>query len=199
MVTPNDINTFWFDGKVDELIFPAHMAAKWFTKDENFDELIREKFEDTLWAATRGELDHWLETDEGTLAFIVLLDQFSRNLYRDLPEEYSQDEQVLAIALKSIDEGVDKRLPPVCRVFIYLPLEHSEDLELQERSVHLFEKLLEDSPKEMASFAALAYDYAKKHRDMIKQWGRFPYRNEQLGRETTPAEKEFLKQPNSRF
>ena len=199
MVEAKDTLDFWFGDERGKDYFPANMVGKWFTKDEQFDEEIRQRFDEALWAATRGELDHWLESDEGRLALIVLLDQFSRNLYRDQKEEYSQDAQVLDIALKALEEGLDKRLAPIERVFVYLPLEHSEDLALQERSVELFTQLEQAASPQMKKFAALALDFARRHRDMIKEWGRFPYRNDQLDRKTTKEEEVFLKRPDSRF
>ena len=199
MVDAREILDFWFGKTRGSDYFPQAMVGKWFTKDEKFDEEIRQRFDETLWAATKGELDHWLQSDEGTLAFIILLDQFSRNLYRDQKEEYTQDAQVLKLALKALDDGLDTRLAPIERVFVYLPLEHSEDLNLQHRSVDLFTKLAEEASPSMKPFAENALDYAKRHRDMIKEWGRFPYRNDQIGRETTKEEEEFLKKPDSRF
>jgi uncharacterized protein (DUF924 family) len=130
-----------------------------------------------------------------------LLDQFSRNIYRGTAKAFSQDSLALDVCLRGIEKGFDKRLHPVERLFFYMPLEHSEDLEMQKKSVEYFsvlEKTFTSTPS-LVSIISEFKNYAEKHYVIIERFGRFPHRNEVLGRESTPQEIEFLKQPGSSF
>ena len=137
----------------------------------------------------RDELDSMANDPQGCLALIILLDQFSRNMFRGSAQAFAADEKALAHARTAVERGLDQQLPPFQRTFVYLPFEHSESLADQDRSVALFEALGDEN----------TYDYAVRHRDIIVRFGRFPHRNVILGRESTPEELEFLKEPGSSF
>lgn len=187
-----DIIRFWFDRLPHESGTGSYRKV-WFAKDPAFDQEIETRFRSVYEQAAAGKLDHWQETAIGSLALILLLDQFPRNLFRGQSRAFATDDKALAIAQRLIDQGRDQDLPPIQRWFVYLPLMHSENLDHQNQCVELFETLRENPEIESA------YIYALKHRDVIEQFGRFPHRNPFLGRTTTPEEAEFLKQPGSSF
>lgn len=153
----------------------------WFAKDAEFDRQFREKFLALHEAAMRGDLQHWEATAQETLALLVLLDQFPRNAFRDSPRMYASDGLARKIANAAIDKGFDREVPADLRLFMYLPLGHSEDLSDQERSVALARGLGEPD-----------MSHAVGHRDIIKRFGRFPHRNPILGRKMKPDEQKFL-------
>lgn len=180
---------FWFGTGSDR----GKEQKFWFIKNKEFDEEVRSRFLPTYHAAAAGKLDDWKESPESCLALILLLDQFPRNMFRDSPQSFATDEKALETAKYALKQGYDIQLLPVQRWFIYLPFEHSENLEHQRQAVALFETL-EDDPQSASSI-----DYAKRHLEVIKRFGRFPHRNAVLGRESTPEEEEFLQQPGSSF
>lgn len=188
------ILTFWFDHPKAPGSEYGRQRSVWFKKDPAFDETIRAHFLSDYEQAAAGQLAHWLGQPRDCLALIVLLDQFPRNLFRQSPRSYATDELALTAARYAIAQGYDQALLPVERIFIYLPFEHSEALADQETSVRLASALAEQSP-ELISIL----DYAIRHQAVIQRFGRFPHRNEVLGRPSTPAEAEFLTQPGSRF
>jgi uncharacterized protein (DUF924 family) len=175
---------------------PGHGAFRpeWFRKDAAFDAIIRERFGADVDAALSTTLD--AGTDQALLARILLLDQFTRNIFRDTPRAFSGDAQALKIAETLVAAGRDKNLSPFQRWFVYLPFEHSESLLDQERAVALFAGLRREMQNEAFDSA---YDYALRHRAVIERFGRFPHRNAILARVSTPGEIEFLKQPGSSF
>lgn len=183
---------FWF-GDEREVGFP-HFRNEWFRKRAETDAAVRERFLAIHERGARGELEHWRETLLGSLAYVVLFDQFPRNMFRDTAHAFAFDGLALAAAEEALIKGFDTRVPPPMRMFFYLPFEHSEALAYQERAVALFERMAHNEP----SLADLP-EYAKKHRDVIARFGRFPHRNRLLGRENTPEEEAFLKQPGSSF
>ena len=187
----DDIHAFWF-GELDEDGLPDPAQDRlWFTKRAETDRLITERYARLLEQAALGKLDEWATTDRGLIALIVLLDQFSRNIHRDSPEAFAADDRALALALAAIEAGRDAGLPLIHRVFLYLPLEHTEDLAVQDRCVALFESLTEENDSaRVRGFV----DYAHAHRDVIAHFGRFPHRNNLLGRETTEEELAYLKE-----
>ena len=128
-----------------------------------------------------------------------MLDQFPRNAFRGQPDAFASDAQALRVALAGIERGHDKALPPMARVFCYLPLEHAEDLAMQRRSVALFSALVEAPDAEPADFLAVTLDFAHKHLEVIERFGRFPHRNAVLGRVNTAAEQDYLAQPGAGF
>lgn len=155
----------------------------WFSKSDDFDRQIRERFGELHAAAANGELDNWRKEPESALALIILLDQFSRNLYRDDARAFAQDEKACEIADAAIESGFPEKVDPELRSFFYMPFMHSEKIADQRRSISLQHALGgRDSLK-----------YAIIHHDIIHRFGRFPHRNKVFGRYTTPAEQAFLK------
>lgn len=190
MITARDVLDFWF---------AEENAAHWFAADDAFDARIEARFGEATRAAAQGELDAWAETADGWLALLILLDQFSRNLYRGDARAWAQDDKAQPLALSGIAQGLDRQLPPLQRLFAYLPLEHAEDMPLQQQSVSLFEQLCVDAPAEQRSRFELFVDYARRHREVIERFGRFPHRNDVLGRASTPDELSYLAQPGAGF
>jgi uncharacterized protein (DUF924 family) len=188
-----EVLSFWF-GEPDEDTSYAARRKLWFGKAPDFDRAISERFRSLMDQAAAGQLDSWQRTPHGALALLILLDQFPRNIYRGAPQAFASDLKALAVAKTAIDRKFDQELKPLERMFLYLPLEHSEMMPNQARSVSLFEQLAAERSELQDTL-----DYAIKHRDVIDRFGRFPHRNEILGRESTPEEVEFLKQPGSSF
>jgi uncharacterized protein (DUF924 family) len=176
---------------------PDHGAYRpeWFHKDEAFDATIDERFGAAV-EAVLNDPTPVNQLDADLLATILLLDQFTRNIFRGTPRAFAGDAQALKIAGSLVATGRDKNLPPWQRWFAYLPFEHSELLLEQERSVALFSALAREMRHEAFDSAC---DYALRHREVIERFGRFPHRNAILGRKSTVAEIEFLKQPGSSF
>lgn len=170
---------FWFE----ELTRAQH-----FKKDLALDALIKERYETLLVEVKNRQHDALAATPEGVLSLIIVLDQFSRNIYRNMPESFAQDEQALQYAMDAVAAGLDQLVPLERRGFLYMPYMHSESLEVQTASLPLFLSVNESM-----------HEYAVKHRDIIVKFGRFPHRNAILGRESTPEEAEFLTQEGSSF
>lgn len=190
---------FWFGTLAGPQDYPADKAPLWFKKSAETDALIHDRFGDRVAAAQRGELQAWATTPRTTLALIVLLDQFSRNIYRDTPDAFAGDALTVPLVLAALARGEDRALALIERVFLYLPLEHAESLELQDRSVAAFEGLLAEAEAAFRPHAEAFLDYAKRHREVISRFGRFPHRNLILGRQSTPEELAYLAQPGSGF
>lgn len=186
-----DILDFWF-GMTDN---PEYGKPRkfWFAKSEGFDEEVKSRFLATYEQAARGELDHWQASPQGSLALIILLDQFPRNMFRNQAQAFATDSKALAIAEQAIKQGFDRQLLPIQRWFVYIPFEHSENLENQRYCLELFSNLQDDPD------SASAISYAQLHYNVIERFGRFPHRNVILGRESTPEEEIFLLQPDSSF
>lgn len=188
--TAQDVLDFWF---------VEAGAAHWFAADAALDAQIRARFGEAVEAAANGRLDDWRATPAGWLALLILLDQFPRNLYRDDPRAWAADASAQRVALSGLARGDDRQLPAVQRVFAYLPLEHAEDSALQRRSVELFETLLAEAAPERRQQFEDYLDYARRHREVIARFGRFPHRNATLGRPSTPQETLYLAQPGTGF
>ncbi len=188
--SPQEILDFWF-GSEDDPEYGTFRSA-WFTKDEAFDNEIRERFADTYESAAAGELDGWREEARSCLALIIVLDQFSRNMFRGDGRTHAADGKALETARFAVENALDRELPSFQRHFVYMPYMHSEDIEVQRHSEALFERLREDGGPDLM-------EYAVGHREIVERFGRFPHRNAILGRETTPEEAEFLKGPGSSF
>lgn len=154
---------------------------RWFAKDEAFDTAFRDSFHATHMQAARRELEDWLTTADGALALLILLDQYPRNAFRGTAHMFATDPLARLYARKMVDAGLDQQVEPQLRAFCYLPFEHSEDPQDQQRSLALNQQL-----------DASTYHWAKEHADIIERFGRFPHRNEVLGRKTTAAEQVFL-------
>ncbi len=187
---------FWFGPKANADIPDIKRTELWFGGDPKTDFEIKSKFEYLINAGKKGQLDHWCDTAHGCLALIIILDQFSRNCYRDSKNAFTQDEKALRICLDGIENSVDQKLSLIERVFFYMPLEHSENINIQIKSVAGFKSLVDLSLQETKAMFTNFYDYAIEHYRVIEEFGRFPYRNEALGRATTVAEKEFLNNLN---
>jgi len=182
----SDILEFWFGDGTGE-------RAEWFRKDSAFDETIRARFGAAVEAAIAGDYAAWTATPRGTLALVVVLDQFTRNIFRGTPRMFDGDARALQLAQAAVAAGSDRALGAYERMFLYLPFEHAEDAAMQERSLALYTRLADetglDSPLE----------WAEKHAAVIRRFGRYPHRNEILGRASTPEEAAFLAEPGSRF
>lgn len=199
METPDTIREYWFGALEDAAVTARERARLWWSKNPESDDEIRRRFESWVIKAGSGELDNWASNPQDRLALILLTDQFPRSIYRDLAKAFAFDSKALSLALTGIDAGFDAALRPLEKVFFYLPLEHSESLADQKRSVSLFQKLVDDaSPDQKPTFAEYL-DFAARHRDIISRFGRFPHRNKALGRISTSEELSFLQQPGSGF
>ena len=198
-VAPEDILEFWFGQPGPAADVASRQIALWFGKSATNDQLVTERFAGTLIAAGAGQLDHWALTPRGQLALIVVLDQFPHHIHRNQGQSFACDAQSLALAQAMIQRGDAARIAPIERVFVYLPLEHAESIALQDESVALYAQLEADAiPAERPLFQGFL-DYAQQHRDVVARFGRFPHRNDLLGRPSTAEEIAFLKQPGSRF
>ena len=187
----NEVLDFWFGNSEDSGY--GKPRKSWFIKDEKFDQFLKSRFTEIYQQAAIGNLYPWQEQPLSCLALIIVLDQFPRNIFRGLPQAFATDKQALNHSRYAIEQGFDAQLLPVQRWFMYLPFEHSENLADQEKSVQLFATLKYHSDSQSS------IDYAYRHFEVIKRFGRFPHRNRILGRENTPEETEFLNQPGSSF
>jgi uncharacterized protein (DUF924 family) len=193
--TPEKVLSYWFPEGINDADPETlrRQGQRWMAGGPEVDREITERFGDVLEQARRGELDHWAETPRGRLALIIMLDQFSRNVYRGSPLSYAQDEKALRLALEGIDLGMDRELTTPERFFFWLPLGHSEDLALHERSVSHAEEEAANAPSHLRAGAEFGVSQAKAARDVIGRFGRHPHRNEILGRDSTPEELEYLR------
>ena len=187
-MTPDDVLAFWFADGAEQF------RDAWFRADPAFDAECRVRFGGLLEAARAGSLDAWAATPRGALALVIVLDQFSRNIHRGTPDAFAADPRALALARAAVARDDDRTLKPIERMFLYLPFEHAENLADQDISVRLFETL-----RGRYDSADLAIDYAERHRDVIRRFGRFPHRNAILGRESTPEELAYLAESDSGF
>jgi uncharacterized protein (DUF924 family) len=181
------ILAFWF-GEI-----PGNERPEWFRKDDSFDARIRERFGPAVEAALDGAYGDWDLTARGSLARVLLLDQFTRNAFRDTPRAFAGDPQALATAQNAIARGLDGELLPLERWFLYMPFQHSEDRSVQKQSIEVFSRLAAETG------LAPPLDWARRHAAIIERFGRFPHRNAILGRVPTPEEEAFLRTPGSRF
>lgn len=186
MSNPREVLEFWFSERA---------RALWFEKDRDFDAEIEARFGRLVHEAQLGGLAAWRAAPDGALALILLIDQFARNIHRGSAKAFLGDPLARAIAAEAVARGFDRRFPFPDRVFVYLPFEHGESLADQDRYIALIEGCL----REFGEVAAEYLEYGHKHRAIIKRFGRFPHRNAALGRESTEAEAEFLKGPDSSF
>src|SRR5215217_4573470 len=195
MSSPEDVLSYWFPEDdifdADQETFGRQMQW-WFAGGPEVDRQISERFAQVLQQARRGELDYWADTSRGRLALIIVLDQFSRNIYRGSPLSYSQDEKALKLAIEGIELGMDRELKPVERNFFWLPLGHSEEIALHERSVKHAEEEAVNAPEHLRVMAEFGVSQARAARSVIARFGRHPHRNEILGRTSTPEELEYL-------
>jgi uncharacterized protein (DUF924 family) len=190
----NDILQFWFGDGPDADVPDKQRTQLWFGENKTVDQLITIKYEHLLQAAINQELITWQATARGCLALIILLDQFSRNIYRGKAEAFAQDAMALRICEQGIIENKDQELSLIERVFFYMPMEHAEDISIQKRSIHAFQVLHDLAMPETQTIFKSFYDYALEHYRVIEQFNRFPHRNQILKRESTHSELEYLDQ-----
>jgi uncharacterized protein (DUF924 family) len=190
----------WWFGTADN---PNEVAAQqgglWFGKRDSQDREARERFADLVDQALAGGLTEWTQRPEGWLALVLLLDQLPRMIYRDTPAAFSGDLRAQTLVAQGIAADFDRQLPAIQRVFIYLVFEHCEHLAVQNEAVSRFADLLAEQPQAQRRVFADNLDYAERHQKIIARFGRFPHRNAILGRESTPEEVAFLREPGSRF
>ncbi|MCF8067369.1 MAG: DUF924 domain-containing protein [Desulfobacterales bacterium] len=194
-----EILSFWFR---DSDLNPDKAKERfqvWFNATPEFDHEIKERFEALMIKAGSSELENWKNTPEGCLALIILLDQFTRNVYRKTKAAFSGDSLAIQIAKHGVEMGFDERLSVLYRVFMYMPFMHSEVIEDQERSVALFEKLEAESASDWKEVFSGNVYYAREHREVVKRFGRFPHRNRASGRESTMEELEYLEKGGERY
>lgn len=177
-----DILDFWFE---------ETSPQQWFQINPEFDAALAERFSEAYEKARDGLLDDWRQNADGCLALCLLIDQFPRNMFRQSKQAYATDSKALVVAKYAVSKGFDQVLPPVKRRFLYLPYEHSENLNDQRSCLAFFEKMKKEDP--------LSYDYALRHFQVIEEYGRFPHRNKILERMNTPEEEEYLARPDSGF
>ena len=189
-MTIDDVLAFWFS----EL-----KPQQWFRGGDAVDKAIETRFGALLEQVARGERDDWAGTAKGRLAMVLVLDQFPRNIHRGKAQSFSYDAKALALVLEGLSHGVDEKLTPIQRTFFYLPMEHCEALEIQDRSVERYASLVMAVPPAERAQYRNYLDYAWRHYEIIKRFGRYPHRNEILGRASTEEETEFLRQPGSSF
>jgi uncharacterized protein (DUF924 family) len=197
--TPQSILEYWFGSNPDDAAVAAERFNLWWCKNEAVDGEIRKRFESSVLKAAAGELDDWAMHPTGLLALILLTDQFPRNVYRDSARAFGFDGKALAWSLQGLNAAFDLTLRSIQRVFFYLPLEHSESLEHQYRSVRLFRNLCDIVNANQKPAFENFLDFAFRHRKIIERFGRFPHRNKILGRESTPEELAFLSEAGSSF
>jgi len=194
-----DVLDFWFGGLREGEPAPPERFAFWFGGAETTDCQIRDRFAADVDRAGVGGYDDWSALPRGTLALLLLLDQFPRNIHRGSPRAYTLDGKARAICLAGLDEGQDRQLITIQRAFFYLPLEHAEDIALQQRSVAAFAELFRQAPGPLRGTCRSFLDYAERHREIIARFGRFPHRNSSLSRISTAEEDAFLSEPGSSF
>ncbi len=191
MVKPSDVLNYWFHSAVD----PEPRFDLWFKKRDETDAFIRQRFEPLVQTLASGHAYDWAaEGPKSTLAAIIALDQFPRNMYRGDPKSFATDRLALSLASNMMVMGADHRLSLIERWFIYMPLEHAEDRTTQRASVAAFTELRDAAPPEQKTLFADALDYAYKHADVIERFGRFPHRNAILGRASTAEELAWLEE-----
>jgi len=183
---------FWFGADLESAAAHAELSRRWFGKNPAFDEQIRSLFGIFPDAAKNGDYDSWRDTDLGMLALVVGLDQFPRNLFRNTPQSFAYDHRALTLAREAIEAGALARLHPLQSVFLYMPLEHTEDLSLQHECVAGLEALAGGKTPLLADKIMGFVEYAVAHREVIAKFGRFPHRNKILGRESTAEELAYL-------
>lgn len=188
---------FWFEDGLETGWPTRNMGELWFGGSRGLDAEIEERFGHMVEAALWQELVDWESRPLPRLALILLLDQFTRNVYRGQAQAFAGDHRSQTLVTEGLARGMDGELPWVGRVFFYMPLMHAEDLSLQDRCVSCFERLCREAPPEIAEKTEGNLKFAMEHRDIIERFGRFPHRNKVMGRESTAEEREFLETASS--
>ena len=192
VATPSDVLSFWFDDATRSPEALRRRGTVWFRADPEFDRECAARFASSVEDAAGGVLGGWEGTPQGRLALVLLLDQMPRNIHRGSPAAFTHDEQAAAHCISGIESGQDRPLHPVERVFLYMPLQHAEDLGLQRRSIERFEALAAEADDAWREYFGENARYAHEHHDIIERFGRFPHRNRILGRESTREELDYL-------
>lgn len=192
-----DLLAFWFTTGSDQQAIVSAQSGLWWGKGSDAEVCAR--FSGDLALALAGDLAGWAETARGRLALVLLHDQITRTVHRGTPASFSGDAAALALTREGIALGHDRALRPVERVFLYMPFMHAEDRGAQAEGVASFEALAAEGPAELEKTLETYADFARRHRDIVERFGRFPHRNAVLGRASTAEEAEFLKQPGSSF
>ncbi len=200
MTIPTDeVLEFWLGSDFPASDSSAQRTRRWFSKDDDLDQSIRERFGDAIDAALAGSFDDEVGNARDWLALLILLDQFPRNVFRHSPRAFAGDAKALGLARAGIARGDDQDVHPMARLFCYLPFEHSEELVMQEMAVAMFRSFQERATNESAKMAKSWLDFAIRHHAIIERFGRFPHRNQVLGRESTSEELAHLAEPGSGF
>jgi len=184
------IDTWFGDSLYDPAAIPQRMGW-WFSADPERDAELKERFGPLIEQCSDGTCYQWLDDPEGRLALILALDQLPRNCFRGTPRAFAYDSYTAALCLAAAQTGQDRALTPIQRVFLYMPLQHFEDLQAQEAGVALYERLADETPSPPV-YREGVLPFARQHRDIIARFGRFPHRNKVLNRQDTPAEAEYL-------
>lgn len=195
MEQPKEILQFWFGSRQPGEPVPEERSRFWFKGDSSTDADIKQKFQGILAKAREGKLKDWEENPEGCLALILLYDQFSRNIYRNSSDAFSNDPHALRVCLRGIDRGYDRSFDAAGRVFFYFPMVHAEDLQVQKKGLEYFIRLAQDAPEAQWDFIDECLNHAIEHHEVIERFGRFPKRNTLLGRESTTDELAYLSEP----
>lgn len=195
-----EILAFWFGEPATEPAAVDALMKRWFRSDPQLDAQIRDRFAAVMAGAAASRLQSWERQARGRLALILLLDQFPRNVFRGTAAAFTQDAKALDLTMRGIEAAQDRDLDPLERLFFYMPMQHSESITVQNRSVELFDELARSSRTDfIADAMANSADHARQHRDIIAEFGRFPHRNAVLGRTSTDAEVRFLEQGGPTF
>jgi uncharacterized protein (DUF924 family) len=189
---PEDILQFWFGDATEAPAKAEAQMSLWFEVSPATDADIRERFGAAVEAAGRGERASWIRAPRSTLALVVLLDQFPRNIWRGTARAFAHDEQALAIARQAVAAGFLSALAPIEQPFLALPFQHSESLDAQRESLRLCDEIVANAPPEWRSLLESFNWHAQRHRELIERFGRFPHRNAVLGRESTGEERAHL-------
>ncbi len=189
-----DILEFWFGKPPASPEDLAQLMRRWFRSDEEIDAEVSRRYSILMTTATAGELDDWGGSARGRLALILLLDQCPRNIFRGQPAAFARDELALGWVLDGLSRRLDHELEPLERMFFYMPMQHSESLEIQDRSVEKFAKLAAvDAPEYLRQCLLNSSEFAHTHQEIIARFDRFPHRNSVLNRKSTAAERDYLK------
>jgi len=199
MATWQPLLDWWFGSAASAGEVAAQRSGLWFGYRAEQDEEARRLFGGPCATALAGGLQDWVEQPQGRLALILLLDQLPRMIHRGTPAAFAGDARAREVLREGLEQGFDAGLTAIQRVFAYLVLEHAEDLALQDQAVTRFTALLDQAAAAERELFAGFLDFAERHRQVIRRFGRFPHRNAILGRESTAAELAFLEQPGSRF
>ena len=191
-VAPKDVLSFWFEDATRSPEALERRGTVWFRTDPAFDRECATRFTALLDNAAQGVLGSWAGTPRGRLALVILLDQMPRNIHRGSPAAFAHDSQAAAHCIAGIESGQDRALHPVERIFLYMPLQHAENLGLQRRSLEQFESLTAEADGAWRGYFAENVRYAREHHDIVERFGRFPHRNRVLGRDSTEEELRYL-------